>query len=299
MGRPPGSRNKNIDTIKTNEILSAVSGITLENVSNKLAAVQVEVQHTLAGLSTKLTEQLAVLGNVENAIALKKDELKQLRDIEVTASTLDELTAQIEAQREDWLKEQQKKLEHFAALEAQRQVGWAREEEQYNYKKLQERQKSEDAFAARMIESEKANRNKQEQLEKLWAEREASLKTREQELVELRNQVANFPATLKAEVDKNVAVATNALKRTYEMETKISSAENASTIKLAEQQNKSLEKTIGELNAQVLGLKDQLKSAHDDIKTISQKALESASGREALANLQRTVENLQSNKSSK
>jgi len=299
MGRPIGSKNKAVEAFRTNEILTSVSGLTLDNVSNKLAAVQVEVQHTLAGLSTKLTEQLAVLGNVENAILLKKEELKQLHGIEATAVTMDDLTAQIELQREEWVKEQNKNAELAQLTLAQRQQQWAREEEQYGYRRAQERQKTEDAFTAKMTLLDKQARDTQEKREKDWAEREGNLKSREQELVDLKNQVASFPATLKTEMDRASNIAKHQVTSDYETKIKIATAESNTNQKLAAQEIQSLNKTIGELNNQVVGLRTQLERAHEDIKIISQKALESAASRETVANLQRAFESVQTSKGSK
>src|SRR5262249_48806205 len=154
-----------------------------------IASTQAEVQKSLAGLSAKLVEQVQVLRNVEEAIALKRDELKQLYDIEAAAVQLDDLAAQIEERRRGWDEEQARKQREFAELQSERNKQWARAEEEYQYRLSQEHRKAEDAFAGRMAAQEKANKERQQDLEKDWAGREAELKKRETEVAELRAKV--------------------------------------------------------------------------------------------------------------
>ena len=54
-------------------------------------------------------QRLEELQTLEEAIGLKKDELKQHHEIEVRATSLDELEAQIIAQRKAWDEEQAEK----------------------------------------------------------------------------------------------------------------------------------------------------------------------------------------------
>lgn len=296
MARPIGSKNKKVEEFKATEVLNSVSGVTLENVSNKLTAVQVEVQQTLADLSTKLTQQLAVLDNVGHAIVLKNEQLKQLYGIEAIATTMDDLTAQIEAQREAWAKEQlaaQQKADDAALA---RQQKWAREEESYKYLTEQEHRKIQDTFSNKMAQLDKENKDKQEQLVKSWNTREAELKAREQELADLRTQVSNFPATLQTEMNRAANVTKQQVASDYETRIKITAAENATDKKLALQEIASLNKVISDLQNQNAAMKHELAEANKSIKEISAKALESAASRETVANLQKAFESVQTGK---
>jgi len=214
--RLSGAKNRQALAIKETEVLMAVAGLNLDSVSSNIAATQVEVQKSLADLSAKLVERLDVLRNVEEAIALKKDELKQLYDLEAAEIELDDLKAQIEAQRESWEEEQARKQREFAEMQSDRNKQWARSDEEYQYKLGQDHKKAEDSFKGFMEEQAKTNRNKQEQLDKGWAEREAELKKRETELAELKAKVEAIPETIRKAENAAVAVATNSVKKEYE-----------------------------------------------------------------------------------
>ena len=105
MGRPRKNFSKAVE-IKSSEVLESVKNITIEGISKKIAGVQVDVQQTLAKLSTELTQNLEQLNNVTAAIELKQQELQQLHDIEVTKTSLDDLKAEIDNQRVLWTEEQ-------------------------------------------------------------------------------------------------------------------------------------------------------------------------------------------------
>jgi hypothetical protein len=285
-----GVKNQKAEAIKATEVLQSVAGLNLDTVSGKIAATQVEVQKSLAGLSARLVEELETLRNVEEAIGLKREELKQLYDIESAAVDLDELYARIESQREAWEEEQARKQREFAELQAERNKQWARAEEEYQYRVAQEHKKQEDGFRGRTEEQEKANRNKQELLEKGWHDREAELKKRETELQELRAKVEAIPEMVRKAENAASAVAANSVKKEYETKSVLATKDMETAQKLAAQEVGSLKQALEKANAQLAELKAQLEQAHHDVKEISAKALESASGRSAMEALQKVLE---------
>jgi uncharacterized coiled-coil protein SlyX len=299
MGRTKGSTNVKANEIKSDEVRERVSTMSIEGVTNKIAAAKVEVQHTLEKLSTTVTDHMSMLTVVDQAIILKKDELQKLRDIEVTATTLDDLNLQIEATRAKW--EEEKALAAKEAERATRELTMARarEEEVYQYNKTLERRKADDAYNANSEARAKADRERAEALTKAWNERENAIKAKELEFNDYRNQVTAFPDVLKSKIAEATTALQNSLTSQFETKVRIANAENATEKKLAAQEIASLNTTIINLNLQIESLKKQLAAAHEDVKNVSTKAMESASGREAYASLQRALETMQNSKSSK
>jgi hypothetical protein len=299
-GQIAGDKSRNAEELRQREILAAVSGLNLEGVSSTIAATQAEVSRSLAELSAKLVDRVQELQNVEKAINLKREELTTLYGQEAAMLDKDDLLAQIEAQREEWEEEQARKKREAEVERSERAKQWAREEEEYEYTLKQDRKKAEDAFAYKMAEQQRANKDKQEQLTKDWAEREAELKKREQELVDLRNQVAGIPELVKKAVNADVAVATNSVKKEYETKLVLASKDAETDKRLAAQEVAALKQTIEKLTTQCVELKAQVDQAQRDMKEINTEALRSASGRattEALRSIM--VEKEQSSKPSK
>jgi hypothetical protein len=297
--RPAGAKNQAARAIRETEVLEAVSGLSLDSVSTTLASTQVEVQKSLADLSAKLVERIQQLKNVEEAIQLKQEELKQLYNIEAKEIELDDLQAEITRQRELWEEEQVRKAREFEEQRSERAKNWRREEEEYKYELAQKQRKGEDTFKLKMEEQDKANRNKQEQLEKCWAEREADLKKRENEFAELKAKVEAHPEVVKKEVNAAVAVATNSVKKEYELKATLAAKDLETIQKLATQETAAQKQALEKANAEVASLKAQLDQARADVKEISAKALESASGRDTVAAMQRLMEKEPSSKQGK
>lgn len=299
MAKAVGNRNKQVAAKQEAEILTAVNELTFESLGQNLTGTQIELQQVLASLSAKMTEKLQILKDIEAAIKIKKDELAQLRDIEVKASTLDELDAQINQTRLIWEEEQVQKKRAFAEMQAERNKTWAREEEDYKYKVAMERRKAEDEFREKQATLEKTAREKQETLEKDWADRENELKKREQELADLRKFKEDAPEMIKKEANAAVAIATNSVKKEYETKAQLAAKDAEMAQKLATQEVASLQNNIQKLSTQVEDLKVQLDQARADVKEISSRALESASGRSAMEAMQRVMEKEPASKQSK
>lgn len=289
MGRPK-KVHKSVE-LKNDVVLETVKSITLDGVSKKIAAVQVDIQQTLAKLSTELTQNLDTLNTVNAAISLKQEELKNLHDIEVTKISLDTLNQDIETTRQLWTDEQTKKAKEDDLARRERQLRWTREEEQYKYEREQAHKKLEDDFNARIQEVTKQNQLQAEALQKSWEKRESDLKGKEQEFTSLRAEVEAFPTKLKAEVQKAESIVGNVMKKDFEMERKLLESNFNNKIQLAEAQAASEKMKTVELEKQVASLKAQLDIAQKDIKEISTKALESASGRDTINSLQKALEN--------
>jgi colicin import membrane protein len=285
-----GAKNRRVAAIQQTEVVNAVKGLSIDSVSRSITETQVEVQRVLADLSGRVMERLQELENLEETIRVRTDDLKKLHAIEVQATTLDELEEQIKEQRRMWDEEQLLKKREFAEQQSERNKSWKREQEEYQYKQTMENRKVEDAFKASMDLLTKQNKDKQELLEKQWNEREVELKKRETELAELKAFKEAAPEMIRKAANEATAIATNSVKREYEQKGQLAAKDAEMEKRLAEQAVASLQKTITELQAQIVTLKAGLEQAQRDVKEISAKALESASGRATTDALQRIME---------
>jgi phage shock protein A len=122
-----------------------------------------------------------------------------------------------------------------------------------------------------------------QQKEKAWAEREKLLQSAEKELADLRQLQLGMDARIKVEVDKHVAIATNALKKDLtsgfvlekkDLEQRIA-LESQSAAALAVQ-NATLEKRIGQLETELI-------AARESVKEMALAAFKEAGSSKALA----------------
>src|SRR5262249_30146062 len=171
---------------------------------------------------------------------------------------LDDLNAQIAKQRQDWEEEQAANQRKFAEERSERNKARQREEEDYQYTIAQKHRKEEDAFATLLARRELENRDKQERLEKQWAERETELKKREQELVDLRTFKESVPELIKKESNQSTIIATNSLKKEYENKMALAAKDTEIEKRLADQQINLLQQNAAKMQQQIDDLKADL-----------------------------------------
>jgi len=292
MAATKGAKTKRTTAaaVQAQDVLEAVREVSFDTVTNELASVQVEVQKTLAELSGKLTAQLGILEDVQKAIVLKQEELQRLHQIEAAAMELDDLKAQIDATKEEWEQDKAQWKREFEEMKSDNRKQWARDEADHLYSTEQKRRAMADTLTYEHAQKEKTNREKQEQLEKQWAEREALIKKAEQELAELRTFKEQEPERIKKAVNEAVAVANNSLKKEYEHQKQIALKDAEMEKKLADQTAINNAQTITKLQSQIESLEKQVEVANQRAAETAAKALESASGRATTEALQRMME---------
>jgi hypothetical protein len=277
-------------------VRQAVEGVSVESVVQTIGNLGVEIARALAGVSERLTQEVNRLANVREAVELEREELQRLHKIDVAATALDQLVqdyarekqkldAEIAAQRQEWEQESEaaegERKEQEDALKKQRQ----RENEDFEYKKTLERKKAQDKYDEEQRLLEKKNQEKQEAFEKSWQQREAALKAQEEELARLRKESEQFPARLKSETSAAAAQAARETSAQFEQKIVLLKKDAESDGRLAALQIKTLEATIAQLTAQLSDVHKQFAEAKQQVQDIAVKAIEGASGANALAHV--------------
>lgn len=284
-----GKKTQQAQLIKREDTLANVAGLNLDTVANKIAQTQVEVQKTLASLGTTLTQKLADLATIEQAIVLKQEDLRRLHDIAAGATTLDDLQAEIARTREEWELEQLEVHKEQQDNLANRQKQWQREEAEYQYAQGLKCRDQEDLLKAVKAQFDKDMANNREQLERTWDEREAALKSREAELHQLRAEADSFNDQFDQAHAAGYAEASAQAKREHAAQLQLLQKDAELQRKLADQQIASMNVIITSLHHQAEDDRKQLAQAHASVKEISAKALDSASGRSAMEALQQAM----------
>jgi colicin import membrane protein len=254
------------------EARQAVEGVSVEAVVVKISNLGLEVSKSLAALSDQLVQEVNRLATVREAVALEQQELDRLHKIDVAATALDQLVqdysrqkeqleAEVAAQRTAWA-EEQKQTERDAKeqeelLKKQRQ----READEYEYRKVLERKKAQDKYEEEIKLLARANKEKQEALDKSWREREAALQASEEELERLRKEAAEFPARLRKESEGAAAEAVRASEQKFEQRILLLSKDSEGEKRLAELRIKGLEESLARQSAQMAALEKQLEEA--------------------------------------
>jgi hypothetical protein len=162
-----------------------------------------ELKAFLSELSEKIRSSTEQLKMIEQAVALKEDELKRLHDIESASVTLEQLfdsqklekeqfERYIANQRSVWEEEKSRRIQEYEKYIERLQVQRQHEEEEYRSRWAVEQENAKQALAEELQEIRKKN----EALGKSLLERELLLKEKELEWMQLVYELEQFMSKL-------------------------------------------------------------------------------------------------------
>ena len=261
--------------VEVEKVVNVANVVSKTDPFADVAALQRKVTDRLQSIGTDLAGKVAEYNAVVNAIALKEAELKSLYEVGNLAEALDTLKNQHET---EMLSHQ----ERLSELVEERR----RETEEYNYNLKLIRRKSDQDFADELDKNRRAESLRKATLEADWSRREAALKAVEVETKELVAQVDNFPKELEKAVAKAVQDNTKSLNTAHSAEISRVAAEKTHAEQLANSKIESLNLALSEANSRNSYLNVQIDKLRDDVTKVANKAMDAASGKEALAALQ-------------
>ena len=285
-----------VERQKEGEIRQAAEGVTVEGTVGQIAKLGLEVSRALSGISEKLVDEVNRLTTLRAAVELERKELERLHKIDVAAAALDQLAdehsrlkaefeAEMASQRAAWeettetAERERKELED--SLKKQRQ----RETDEYEYKKTLERKRAQDKYDEELRLQEKKNLEKQEALDKSWAQRETALREQEEELQRLRKEAAEYPARLEREVQRAATQASKEARQQAEQQALLVQKEAEGDRRMAALQIKTLEELAARQTAQIAEMQKQLDEAKRQVQEIALRAIEGASGAKTLSHV--------------
>jgi len=315
------AESKPEEKIEEKAVKNAVAladSLSLDGIVKGIGTIKAEIGALLNQLSEKLEREVGKYDTVKKALEAKESELREIFEIQKSASSLsalleaqnlkreafdvemaeqkEALTLEIHSARSEWEKE--KKLHDIEikerdAAEAKKRD---RENEEYKYTITREQQLARDQFEAEKAkyEEEKAKLERElllrkEAVEKEFAEREQAIRQGEDELNDLRKKVSLFPKDLETTVSREVKSAVERViqessNREELLKKEFEGERNVFTTRVA-----ALERVVQEQNAQIAKLTQQLEKAYTQVQDIAIKAVEGSSGAKALSGFQQLM----------
>jgi colicin import membrane protein len=286
-------------------VLATVAQTTVEKAVTAVTTAGLSVQKSLAEVSAELQAKLVELSQVADAITIKKAELVELHDKEIVGAALDQLLVKYETQKADlnkniaeartlWDQEQRLHMQAIAERDAIDEKAHQRAEDAYSYTTAQRHKAVEDAWNEEQRRKHIAEEERATQLTKSWNDRELALKARETELADLKVKVDGFPVELKKAEDRTAAIVGNTMKKDHQHELELLKRDSASEKALLAAQVATATAAATAAATQITDLQAKLAEANNKITEIATKALDAASGRQALmevTNMQRNEAN--------
>lgn len=278
------NKEKNEATLKT------AANLTIDAAAKKVTEAQLSIGKTLSDVTSKLQENLQELNTVSQAVELKKEELKNIYGAEQVLKNIDELKADFENQKASIDLAFEAYKQESEARQASLELERTKEEEQFNYELQQTRRSEQLAHEENVRIAAAQERDRRENIERGFKEREETLKKAENELIVLRTQVQGFPAEIDSAVKKAEAIATNSVKREYEHKLSLLQKDFETSQLVANNTIKSLNERLAAQDNVIGQLQSRLSDADKRVTEIATKALEAASSTKSLADVQNLIQ---------
>ena len=297
------------EEVKKQEIVKSAGAMSHESIVKGFASLKLELASTLEKLEEKLISEFKHFEELQQAVAIEKENLQSLYQITANSDSLaallmaqkvkrEEFEAELSAKRalfekqmesdkqvldtemqqkrEQWKKEKAlaelQSKEEADALKKKRE----REEEEYAYALKLVRKKDTDSYQEQKLKSEKELADKKALFDADIALRETKVHEAEAELKLLREKAETFPTEIEKAVKQSEKLLLEKIQTQYTFETELSSRQNEGELKLREQTIQTLQSKIKDLDAIIKELTAKANTAEASVKDIAIKAIESS-----------------------
>lgn len=282
------------------KVRAAASVLSVDNIVSAGATFGLQVQRTVAGLTEQAVQKAEELQTLQEAIEVEKAELERLYALDVvsasTAALIEDhktkkaaLEKEAAVARAAWEEEKLAHTKFVTQRNAELEAARKREQQEYDYRTKQERDRSNEEFNYKLQIAERDFQEKKSRSEKEIAEAMAIITAEQAKLAADKARIEQLDEEIKKKSDAAVAIATNALKKDLTTAFEMQKKDLELTIRLEQQKVISLNEQLERANAEISKLQSQLDAARTEVKEIAAKAVDGASGQTALANLQSFV----------
>ncbi len=302
--RTRATTEQKIEQKQQEEVLDTANRAVTDSLGGEILNLKSDIGRMLNGLNEKLDAETERYEKIKQAVSLKEKELQDIYEIQKVASTLDalletqrqkqeifqaqmaqqkeELESEINDTRENWESEQitydQDKKDRLLKEKRQRD----RDDDDFKYKLDRDREQAVEQFEYEKKRMERELKLKRENLEEGLAEREKNIAAAEQELTDLRKKTHMFPAQLEQGIKKAAKEASDTILQEKEANEKLLKKEYEGQINVLTAQISAAQKTITEQNKQLERLGTQLERSYNQVQDIATTAIDGAAHKAAM-----------------
>ena len=300
-----------IEAKAVQQAVATADELSTEGVVKSIGELKGAIGKMLSQLSDRLEEQMSRYVQVQRAILAKETELKEIYEIQRSASTLtalieanetqrarfeteiaqrrEELEREISESRSAWEAEEKQREAENKEREGAEQKRREREKDEYRYSFAREQQQARDKFADEMELARKEFAQRTAEADRQLQEREHQIKTRENEIAALQRRVEEFPKEQQAAIGHAVEEALARHRQESAARQELAQREFAGEKNVLTTRIASLEQTAKEQAEQISRLLSQSEKAYGQVQEIAVRAIEGSGNAKQLANLQQIL----------
>ena len=275
------TKKQQAQVAKNTASITKAQSIDLSKTLSALSAAGVGIQGTLSKISEEIIQKHAELQAVDDAIALKKQDMQNLHGVDQVLLSIDEAKAQHAQFLEDQQKEKERLQEENLAVLAQRAQERKREEEEFNYNLQQTLKAEQDAWTEQVRVRNNQERDRREAFEKDVLNRELALKQKETEYQAALAKAATFDEEVKKEVTKAEAILKNVLTKDFQHQAQIAQLQHQTAVEKLQFDNQRLTVAAAADAATIKDLQAQLKTAYEENVKLARAAVDGAANSKA------------------
>lgn len=231
--------------------------------SNMLRNLDQTFQETLNQLLGTLLLDVEKFDDLRKAIELSKENLNVHHHIEVAAESLTQIVFEYEAKKKELETASQRENQIIEEEIGAKKRDWQREKEEYEYQSKRSKQRDEERFAEERAQKEKELGDRQE-----------SLKMQEAEVIELRNQVSQFPAQLEKQLKQKEADITRLLDEGWKQKLDALTREWKTDKQILDAQAVALKDHIQKQQSEIVLLRQEAERANKKAQELAVKVIE-------------------------
>ena len=293
------------------QAVAAAEELSSRGVVQSIGELKSSIGRLLGELSDRLEEQVSRYTQVQRAIMVKDQELKDIYEIQRSASTLtalidaherqrekmehevtaakEQLEREVAQTRESWEQAKKQREVEIRERDAVEQKRREREKEEYQYGFSRQQQQAKDQFADQMAKAQKEWDERRTKLEADLAQRQQTIKSQEQEVNELRQKVEAFPKELDSHTGKIIKETTVRLQQESTAREQLLKQEFEGQKNVQSTRITSLEQQVAEQAERLTKLLGQAEKAYAQVQEIAVRAIEGSASAKQLAHLQQLL----------
>ena len=245
-------------------VLQKTAVYTPSNLEDEISSLRKKVQTSLDELSGSLSEESKKLIEIQGAIVIEADRLKEARQIDLASQALDVLINDYEAKEREFTIKGDAAAEALAQGMARQKKDWEREQEEYAYNLKTERKKEEEAYEVEWTKKETARKE-------ALARREAELQEKEAVLATRQAEIQKMEKDAREQTEKT-------LQKDFAVDKRLAEQEGQAEKNLNEMKIIGLQETIKNYALEIKSLKDALAASSQHAQTLAATVIEGMSG---------------------
>jgi hypothetical protein len=262
---------------------------SVDKVIETTSKLKVSMGHQISKVGAELEQSVARLQALSEHCVLKERELKEIFDIERSASTLDALAKTQEEQKAFFRTEQRQTRDDWDREKADRNLKWSREQTEHDYNFKRKVKEETDKFKDTLAEQQKKINGEVETRLAVIAKKEEEVKANQQSTADLKDQVESLVKNHQAELEKAVADAKKSAQISAGFETRALKSDFEARITVLQGEVKTSNQQLERLNRENTNLQSQLGVANTKIQEVAMATLQSKDQKQAFDSLNKAV----------